>query len=96
LILENIHHPGNDKLIEYVSALEKTAKECDVPFIDVHKTYGDLIAEYHKDTGAADCLLTRDGTHPNQAGAKVIANCILNRLGITANSRAAVQKESPH
>jgi lysophospholipase L1-like esterase len=95
LIIENIDHPGNERLTEYVSALEKLAKESNIQYVDVHKTYADLIALYRKETGATDCLLTRDGTHPNQAGAKVIANCLLNEIGITSNSRFAVQKDSP-
>jgi lysophospholipase L1-like esterase len=95
IIIENLDHPANSRLGEYTQALEQIAKENGIQYIDVHKAFTDIIAFYRKETGGADCLLTRDGTHPNSAGSKVLANCILNGIGITTNSRAAVQKDSP-
>jgi lysophospholipase L1-like esterase len=91
VVLEGRFKPIDEHVESYVIALAQVAKTNDVPFVNVRERFNELIKPYRSRTGAQDFLLTHDGLHFNVAGMKVVANSILDAIGVTSESRAKVQ-----
>lgn len=92
VIHEDLDSPENQKLVPYNAALKEIARKHHALFVDYQKPFKDMITAYRKETGARDLLLTVDGVHMNGLGNKVMAYTLLQGLGITPESRAAVTK----
>ena len=91
-IFEDAKNPMDMKLDEYCQALRKLAEEKAVPVADVRKAYLEIFTAYRNTCDAKDYLLTVDGVHPNSLGNKIVTECVLSSLGITADSRRNVIK----
>ena len=89
-IFEDSEHPMDKKLDEYCQALRKLAEEKSVPVADVRRSFLEIFNAYRNTCDAKDYLLTVDGVHPNSLGNKIITECVLSALGITADSRRNV------
>lgn len=90
VIHEDLSNRENAKLVGYNAALRDIARREGALFVDLQKPFRALIRTYRSATGARDNLLTVDGVHMNPAGNKVMANTILNGLGIPAEVRESV------
>ncbi len=87
VIHEDLGNRENAKLVGYNAALRDIAHENGALFIDLQRPFHSLIKTYRATTGARDNLLTVDGVHMNPAGNRVMANAILNGLGVPSQSR---------
>lgn len=91
-IFEDAKNPMDMKLDEYCQALRKLAEEKAVPVADVRQAYLEIFTAYRNTCDSKDYLLTVDGVHPNSLGNKIITECVLSSLGISADSRRNVIK----
>ncbi|MBC8000832.1 MAG: hypothetical protein IAF58_22985 [Leptolyngbya sp.] len=91
VVLEGRFKPIDEHVESYVVALSQVAKANDIQYVNVRARFNELIKQYRDSTGAQDFLLTHDGLHYNVAGMKVVANSILDAIGVTSASRAKVQ-----
>lgn len=89
-IFEDVENPMDKKLDLYCRELRALAQEKQVPVADVRQAFVEMTSAYRKSCNATDYLLTTDGIHPNSLGDKVIAEVVMNTIGITAQSRKNV------
>ena len=89
-IFEDVENPMDKKLDLYCRELRVLAQEKQVPVADVRLAFVEMTSAYRSSCNATDYLLTTDGIHPNSLGDKVIAESVMNTIGITAQSRKNV------
>lgn len=89
-VFEDVENPMDKKLDLYCRELRALAQEKQVPVADVRHAFVEISSAYRKSCNATDYLLTTDGIHPNSLGDKVIAESVMNTIGITAQSRKNV------
>jgi acyl-CoA thioesterase-1 len=87
VIHEELSNRENAKIAGYNAVLRDIAHRNGALFVDFQKPFWSLIRDYRSTTGARDNLLTVDGVHMNPAGNRVMANAILNGLGVPAQAR---------
>jgi lysophospholipase L1-like esterase len=75
---------------EFNAVALRVANDTGAKYVDVSGPLTNLVQQYRNDTGAPDNLVTVDGVHLTAAGQRVVANIILNNLGVTPELRRQV------
>ncbi len=88
VIHEDLSNRENAKAADYNQALQDIAWQRRIVFVDFQRPFRELITTYRRTTGARDDLLTTDGVHMNAVGNRVMANLLMNGLGIPPAARA--------
>jgi lysophospholipase L1-like esterase len=67
---------------KYVEAQQKLAQKNQVTFVNLIKSFKNVIGAFQKEAGRTQLLLTTDGVHLNDQGNTLVANDILKTLGV--------------
>lgn len=92
-IRENLDSRENQRLANYIAAMQAIAIENNCLFVNLHQPFHDIIEIYQKYAGTTQKILTHDGVHPNRSGYRVIAYTILKDLGISEERLQNLQVE---
>ncbi|MGF1492849.1 MAG: SGNH/GDSL hydrolase family protein [Microcoleaceae cyanobacterium] len=82
LASEDFTTQENQRLKQYIAAMQKVATENRCQFINLNVPFYRVITTYQQYAGQGQNILTRDGIHPNIAGHQVIAYTLLKGWGV--------------
>lgn len=93
VIGEDLSNKENAKAEAYNAALRDIAREHHLIFVDYQRVFRKLIADYRRDSGGSDYLLTVDGVHMNDSGNEVMAHTLLTALGVSPQAQESVNSK---
>lgn len=82
VVYEDLRCEENKRMDLYVEAQRKLAQKNQVPFVNLNKSFKNVIGAFQKEAGRTQLLLTTDGVHLNDQGNTLVANDILKTLGV--------------
>ncbi len=82
LVYEDLNCAENKRLMEYARAERQIADTHHATFVDLNRTFRDVVAKYQQAAGKRSLLLTVDGVHMNKAGNALMADCVLKALEV--------------
>ena len=82
VVYEDLNCDENRRMELYVGAQRKLAQKEQVPFVNLNKSFHNVITAFQKEAGKTQLLLTIDGVHLNDQGNTLMANDILKTLGV--------------
>jgi acyl-CoA thioesterase I len=86
LVYEDLECAENQRLGQYVRAMEAVARDRQVTFIDLNRAFRESVGAYQRHAGQGRLLFTTDGVHMNDAGNALMAGTILRALGVPIKS----------
>jgi lysophospholipase L1-like esterase len=82
LVYEDLNCAENNRLTEYVHAEQAIASRTHATFVNLNEAFRKVIAQYQREAGKRNLLLTKDGVHMNDAGNALMADLVLKALGV--------------